>query len=204
MSVTKNSKHTNVSLNESFSPVVLPESPAGTTLQRNLTGLPRVARDIAADIYNNIQHWNVLHIRGASVVKEMALLKSDVRQLHPAGLESLAVTLNDAVSAMNVIVDNLDTSVQQLKSLIHLHKSPVPIFLSWPVGKYSEVCERISQAYRQEYKLKYLIGENIAHVSGKDKLMLYAASWTYQPYIDSDIEMCLESLLTETGHRNKT
>lgn len=137
-----------------FNHILVPESPAASTPQRNLTGLPRVARDIAADIYNNIQQWNDLHIRGASVVKEIALLKSDTSKLHPEGLESLVVILNDTVSAMKVIVDNLDTGTQQLKSVTHLHKSPVPLFLTWPTVKYSNVSAKIYEIYRQEYKVR--------------------------------------------------
>lgn len=51
---------------------------------------------------------------------------------------------------------------------------------------------------------KEFISENICHIQGKDKLMFYAANWTHQPYITSEINLSLESLLIETGHRNKT
>lgn len=48
------------------------ESPGSKTTQRNLTGYPRIIRDLSADIFNDIQQWNGLHIRGAKMIKEIA------------------------------------------------------------------------------------------------------------------------------------
>ncbi|XP_025835218.1 uncharacterized protein LOC112905961 [Agrilus planipennis] len=45
-------------------------SPASS--ERNLTGSPRVAKDIIADVYNAIQHWNDHHIKGQLVLESIA------------------------------------------------------------------------------------------------------------------------------------
>lgn len=46
-----------------------------------------------------------------------------------------------------------------------------------------------------------MVLENIAHSRNKDELMFFAASWTLQPYITKTVNLKLEALLLETGHR---
>lgn len=77
------------------------------------------------------------------------------------------------------------------------------MFISWTVDRMFETAKKIAEAYEQEFRLKRFVVENICHLQDKDKLMFYSACWTHQPYITKDIDFCLESLLVETGHRNK-
>lgn len=46
-----------------------------------------------------------------------------------------------------------------------------------------------------------MVLENIAHSRNKDELMFLAASWCLQPYITKDVNLKLETLLVESGHR---
>lgn len=46
--------------------------------------------------------------------------------------------------------------------------------------------------------------ENIAHSKNKNEVMFYAISWTHQQNITNEIDLKLETLLTETGHRKVT
>ncbi|GJQ66055.1 tun [Trypoxylus dichotomus] len=70
-----------------YSPITLQQSPGYTS--KNLTGLPRVAKDIAADVYNSVQKWNDSHIQGASIVKQIVNLKCNNKKKYPNGLEEL-------------------------------------------------------------------------------------------------------------------
>uniref|UniRef100_A0A8C6X0Z2 Uncharacterized protein n=1 Tax=Naja naja TaxID=35670 RepID=A0A8C6X0Z2_NAJNA len=47
--------------------------------------------------------------------------------------------------------------------------------------------------YSQELKL------STAHTADQDLLMVYLSSWLYQPYIDNNNIVLLESMLLETG-----
>lgn len=46
-----------------------------------------------------------------------------------------------------------------------------------------------------------MVLENIAHARNEDEVMFFAACWTLQPYITRIVNLKLEALLIETGHR---
>jgi hypothetical protein len=55
--------------------------------------------------------------------------------------------------------------------------------------------------YKDEYRLKRLIYENICHVKDRNSMMFYTSSWLHQPYLTDKGQMLLDSLLLETGHK---
>ncbi|XP_019879750.1 uncharacterized protein LOC109607713 isoform X2 [Aethina tumida] len=135
--------------NAEFSPVKLPQSPAAGALQKNLTGSPRVARDIVADLYNNIQKWNDFHIKGSTIVKKIVAVKSESQENYTIELEEYTKALFEVMTSL----------------------------------------------------IKTTVLENIGHAKDKHEAMFYAASWTHQDYITKRIDMKLECLVVETGHR---
>ncbi|KAG2457630.1 CINP protein, partial [Polypterus senegalus] len=64
-----------------------------------------------------------------------------------------------------------------------------------------EVSSKLVDRYRQELSLKKTISEEIAHTSDQDLMMTYLSAWLYQPYVEEDTKLLLESMLLETGHR---
>lgn len=132
---------------------LVPESPANSASHRNLTGLPRTVRDIAADIYNNIQQWNTLHIKGSTIIKEIVNLKSNSKKNYPDGLEELSNVLYEVITSQNIILSNLKTCSEQLESVVILHKSIEPLFISWSAEKIAIVAGKIYQDYNQEFQV---------------------------------------------------
>ena len=55
---------------------IVPES-IGVSPGKNLTGNPRVARDLIVDIHNNIQKWNNFYLEGLKIVKEIIKIKEN-------------------------------------------------------------------------------------------------------------------------------
>lgn len=55
-----------------FRPVATPKL---THKQGNLTGTPRKVKDLCASIYNGIQKWNELILKGMPIVKEVTEMK---------------------------------------------------------------------------------------------------------------------------------
>ena len=64
-----------------------------------------------------------------------------------------------------------------------------------------EVIGEICKAYKKELEVKRIVKENIAHSSTKQELKYYIITWVHQPYIDTQTDFLLESLLQETGLR---
>lgn len=63
------------------------------------------------------------------------------------------------------------------------------------------VSTRLYKCYKQELALKQLILQELAHTTDPQLSMVYLSAWLYQPYIDDQNKLLLESLLLETGHR---
>lgn len=65
----------------------------------------------------------------------------------------------------------------------------------------AEVSSGLYEAYKQELDLKRTILREVAHTANPDLCMVYLSCWLYQPYIQDNTKLLLESLLMETGHR---
>ena len=137
--------------------VAVPESPAAASPQKNLTGFPRTVRDLAADVYNNIQMWNDLHIKGASVVKEIASIKADNPKDFPGNLECLINELYGLVQSLRPYKDSLVTFTAQMRALEKLQRNPEPLFLSLDIHSLTNLVEKISEAYEAEFNVGALL-----------------------------------------------
>ncbi|KAF5299579.1 hypothetical protein FQR65_LT09384 [Abscondita terminalis] len=202
MSSTPNKTHGDAEAR--FTPVILPESPASVSKQKNVTGLPRVARDIVADLYNNIQQWNENHVIGANLAKSIAQIKSNNIEDCSKDLDQLATDLYNVVQKLSGTSGALEFLSNQMKSLLKLHKKQTPLFISLHNDQLVDLVESIANAYKAEFKVKKFVLENIALSKNKNEIMFYAVCWTHQQNINSEINLKLETLLTETGHRNVT
>ncbi|KAK7863286.1 hypothetical protein R5R35_005330 [Gryllus longicercus] len=197
-----------------FSPVTVQESPVSKTAQRgNLTGHPRVIRDHAADAYNLIQKWNTHQILGGRIIKNIVTLKTsamsdgtlDTSQVYPTGLQEHCDQLGEVCAIMKEVSSTLKLIHKQVEAIVKLEKlkgtDRTPMFISWPAEKFGEVLLDVSEAYEEELKVKLCVQQNVAHTRCKATLMLHAAAWAHQPYITPRMDLAMESLLQETGHR---
>ncbi|XP_018567174.1 cyclin-dependent kinase 2-interacting protein-like [Anoplophora glabripennis] len=198
MSHTPKKENTVLKENE-YSPVILRQTPGAS--QKNLTGPPRVARDIVADLYNNIQHWNDSHIKGAQIVKQIAILKSEDHRNYSPQLEEYTNDLFSVVLSLDIYRKHFEHYNTQIKAVSKLEKNSEPIFISLNATALANAVIDIANAYIAEFKLKKLVLENIAHSKNKHEAMFYAACWAHQTRITSSINVTLEALLVETGFR---
>ncbi|KAJ8941744.1 hypothetical protein NQ314_010288 [Rhamnusium bicolor] len=200
----KNNTNPKENKNSGFSPIILPQSPAAGSPQKNLTGPPRIAKDIVANLYNNIQHWNDDHIKGAQIVKQIAVLKSNDPKNYSLPLEAY---INDLYNVFQSLINHVkcfETLIAQIAALAKLQKKTEPLFVSLDAISIANLVETVANAYREEIKIKNVVLENIAHSKNRDEAMFFAACWTFQTHITSIINLKLEALLVEMGHRNLT
>lgn len=123
------------------------------TSQKNLTGLPRVARDIAADVYNNIQKWNDCHIMGANVVKEIAGMVASKPGNLSAELEKLADELYSIVQNLKIYANALQFLATQMSAVVKLRKDNIPVFISLSAEQLRDIVQEIAEAYKEEFKV---------------------------------------------------
>ncbi|KAL3287637.1 hypothetical protein HHI36_002106 [Cryptolaemus montrouzieri] len=185
----------------SFTPVMVKESPVAASPGKNLTGSPRVARDVVADFYNTIQKWNDVHIRGAHIVKQIASIKAENLNSYPDILESPILDLFNLCKMCSDICLEMSNFSKRMIALSKLHKEETYLFISLTVEEMADNMNTVYKAYDKELKNKQLVLENVAHSKSKSEAMFFAALWSYQINITSEITLKLEALLTETGHR---
>lgn len=108
---------------------------------------------MVADVYNNIQKWNSLHIKGASIVKEIASVKSSDPKVLSSHLEELTDELYDIVQRIRYHKDALETFVGQITALQKLDKEQVPLFISLDIISLTNLFMAIAIAYSKEFNV---------------------------------------------------
>lgn len=131
----------------------MPKSPAAESPQRNLTGPPRVIRDIIADLHNTIQNWNSQHIVGCSLVKQISSWKANEIKFYGPELEDLATQLSVVVSALRINCDSLNLIASQAEAFTKLPGLQNPVFFSLSAQDMSRLISDICKAYNGEMKV---------------------------------------------------
>ncbi|XP_014205529.1 cyclin-dependent kinase 2-interacting protein [Copidosoma floridanum] len=181
-----------------FSPVAI--SPRAKTVQgKNLTGNPRIVRDLTAAIHSNIQQWNTLHLNGLSLLKTITSLKTD--NSYPEKLKQPCENLTQVCNKLDNIVEAFGQIVNQMKSISKLHKSSDHLFSTWPVDKFVATAHMIYESYKKEAEVKQIILENVAHDHRDAMKMLNLAAWVHQTQLPDNLNINLESMLVETKLR---
>ncbi|KAI4468031.1 hypothetical protein MML48_2g00017655 [Holotrichia oblita] len=144
----------NRTIESKYSVIPLPQSPSQTSI--NLTGLPRVAKDIAADVYNTIQKWNDSHIQGAALVKKIINLKCDSKKKYPEGLEKLIEELEEIVHRLSLQANSLTFLSKQISSLSRLHRQQ-RLFATLSAEELSNLVNTVAKAYQLELKVLLII-----------------------------------------------
>ncbi|KAJ8926131.1 hypothetical protein NQ315_009988 [Exocentrus adspersus] len=171
--------------NIGYSPLTLPQSPAAGSTQKNLTGLPRVARDIVTDLYNLIQHWNDNHVTGAKIVKEIAVLKANRTKSYPPQLEEYTNQLFNVIQILESYKERFEGIITQIKAFEKLRVNDDPLFISLDTSALTNAIVSVAEAYIGELKFKELVFENIAHSKNDREALAYATCWTHQKHLYS-------------------
>ncbi|XP_069806515.1 cyclin-dependent kinase 2-interacting protein [Dendropsophus ebraccatus] len=190
-----------------------------------VTGSARKIKDNAADWHNLMLKWEscndtaftaaskIVNLRISALSHEKMLL-DDVASTQEntdkdkEELERLCSELLDLLEKMQQIQHRMEKLTSTFKGVCDLEayqcigQEPSPIlFHTWPTTLFYETSLKMSEMYKKEITLKKTIVGEIAHTSDQDLLMVYLSCWLYQPYIDNNIRVLLESMLLETGHR---
>ncbi|XP_034938737.1 cyclin-dependent kinase 2-interacting protein-like [Chelonus insularis] len=166
--------------------------------QTNLTGHKRLVKDLAADIHAEIQKWNEIFLHGLDIIKSIMAIKVD--DSYPEGLQNLCDQLEMDVDKMDGIVEKFKRASRRIHLISSLY-SDEKLFITWPIDKFVDTFEEIYEVYKDEVEVKRLVMENIAHDYSESWQQVHLALWVTQPKIPSNINLTLEALLTETGHR---
>ncbi|XP_017330870.1 cyclin-dependent kinase 2-interacting protein [Ictalurus punctatus] len=197
----------------------------------NLTGSARKLKDNAADWHNLILKWDRLSDEGSTVATKIVnfrlskeslkdpevMMEGESLSAAPAErsayqsnpeLEEECIKLQNVVDKMANILSKMEKMVSAEKGICELETfqygekgRPTPLFQTWSTRQFAEVSSGLYEAYKQELALKRTILREVAHTTNPDLCMVYLTCWLYQPYIQDNTKLLLESLLMETGFR---
>lgn len=136
--------------------IVVPQSPVASP-QKNVTGSPRIVRDIVADLFNNIQKWNNIHIEGSKLVKQISLIKTDILGSYSTELEEQINILYIKFQNILLYVKIFENILNQICALEKLHSKDEILFISCNLNEIKKNVEIIATAYMKEYKVNLLI-----------------------------------------------
>ncbi|MEE6493704.1 hypothetical protein FKM82_016922 [Ascaphus truei] len=190
-----------------------------------LSGSARKIKDNAADWHNLMLKWETLNDNAFTVATKIVNLKistlsndkiaidskspttENVTQEN-RDLETLCSELFCTLENMEKIQLKMEKLSSTLKGICELESyqysggvSKPTLFHTWPTTFFYDTSLKMSEMYKKEVSLKRTIVGEIAHTSDQDLLMVYLSCWLYQPYIDHNVKVLLESMLLETGHR---
>ncbi|XP_069063407.1 cyclin-dependent kinase 2-interacting protein [Pleurodeles waltl] len=191
-----------------------------------VSGSARKVKDNAADWHNFVLKWEKLNDIGFNAANKIVNLKISTltkdNKLEPesgnaiAGnpqtnnqeLEMCCTELLDTyenMSKLQLKMERLTSTFKGVCSLESYHHSQeqhtTPLFHTWPTTHFYDVSLKLSDMYKKELDVKQTIVQEIAHTGDQDLMMVYLSTWLYEPYIDNDTKLLLESMVLETGHR---
>ncbi|XP_020294927.1 cyclin-dependent kinase 2-interacting protein-like [Pseudomyrmex gracilis] len=190
-------EHSNMMIKrEKFSPLKL--SSPKSIQSKNLTGSLRVVSDLVVDIHANVQHWHNFHHQGLGYIKDITQEKC---KRDPENLQDLCDKLEKICDNLDNIVLRLEQIKNQLNTIRVLERATDKLFISWSPNKFCETAEILWTAFRKEAELKRNILANVAHNHTDSWILFNLTAWGHQPFVSGYLNVLVESLLIETGHR---
>lgn len=202
-------------------------SPRSITPKRAaVSGSARKVKDNAADWHNFILKWEKLNDIGFNAANKIVNLKISTltkdNKLETesdnaiAGnpltnnqeLEMFCTELLDTFENMSKLQLKMERLTSTFKGVCNLQsyhhgedQHTTPLFHTWPTTHFYDVSLKLSDMYKKELELKQTIVQEIAHTGDQNLMMVYLSAWLYEPYVDNNTKLLLESMLLETGHR---
>uniref|UniRef100_A0A803KDQ3 Cyclin-dependent kinase 2-interacting protein n=1 Tax=Xenopus tropicalis TaxID=8364 RepID=A0A803KDQ3_XENTR len=196
---------------------VTPKKPA-------LSASARKIKDNAADWHNLMLKWETYNndsftiaskIVNLKIITESADSMLDETTPNKDNITTDKVELDRLCSELLHILENMEKIWTKLEKItvtfkgicdLEAYQFPGDIskpvhFHTWPTTLFYETSKTMVDMYKKEMELKRTIIGDLAHTSDQDLRMVYLSCWLYQPYIDNNIKVLLESMLLETGHR---
>ncbi|XP_030071132.1 cyclin-dependent kinase 2-interacting protein [Microcaecilia unicolor] len=204
------------------------KSPGFVTPKRPaLSVSARKIKDNAADWHNLIQKWDSLNDSGFNIANKIVNMKMNTHfidtklEIHcdnssaQSGnicsnneeLQQCCTELLHSLEKMGKIqmkmakLSSTFKGICDLQTYQHGDIQRTPLFHTWPIPYFYEISLKMSEMYKQEWLLKEIIMQELAHNTDQDLMMVYLSAWLHQPYLENNIRVLLESMLLETGHR---
>ena len=165
------------------------------------------------NLHSCAQAWQEYNGQGFDIASRLvnATLQrpEDTAPLEDEAVDSSCAQLQEVLEQFRCTLEQLASLSSNLKSIISLMEvrgedPAAPVFHTLPMTAFASCADSMLLDYSQELSLKRSIVSDLLRGQNKrDTLKAYLSCWIHQPYLSSQIGDQLESLLIETGLREK-
>lgn len=215
---TKNFIHFQENVHKTFfSPfVTVNDSPSHIkSIKNDNIGIRQRMKSIAKTLTENHRKWEAAHRRGVTLCKAIDKCKLHAiqtfnnadtdpsnRTLYPTELKPICDKLQVITTIFEDVSNSANESKRQINSFLKLGaanvfaESPL-VFRTWTCDKIQNVIHTICTGYKEEYRVKFNIMENIAHSRSDSELAWHVAVWEHQMYVNAEFELIFKALINE-------
>ncbi|XP_013145217.1 PREDICTED: uncharacterized protein LOC106108556 [Papilio polytes] len=162
--------------------------PKELTPNKDPTGVVKTLFTQISNIHRLLNQWFRVIEKGTEFVRLICSLKlHEYREdYYPQQLKRLMEDLVEAKNVLKDIVESVDIINKQVQLLPKLHTTGLPVMNTWQAPHFAAQVLALYTSLGQEYELKEIITENIAHCRDEKLIEVYASAWEYTMYINTE------------------
>ncbi|XP_049873526.1 uncharacterized protein LOC126372051 [Pectinophora gossypiella] len=166
---------------------------------KDVNGISRTVFTHVSNLHGLLLDWVRVQSKGTKICRSISSLKLyDCDDgYYPQAMQPLAESLLDAADSLKNINEGVSIVNRQLQAMARLQPGDDPVISTWSASQISRTASEIHLAIDKEYKLKYIITENIAHCRDENLIEVYVSSWEFNLYLD--LEGNASYLFAEVG-----
>ncbi|KAJ0176609.1 hypothetical protein K1T71_007788 [Dendrolimus kikuchii] len=157
-----------------------------STPNKDQPGLSKTIFSHVSNLHGLLKDWVKIKDKGVKFCRGISSVKLHEcsPEYYPQQLEPLTKGLIEALNGLNDIVEGVNLLNNQLKALAKLQPSDQPVIFTWSALHISEGVTKLYKSLVQEFHLKELVVENIAHCRDEKLIEVYISSWEFDAYLN--------------------
>ncbi|XP_063383942.1 uncharacterized protein LOC134670177 [Cydia fagiglandana] len=154
------------------------------TQSEDTHGISKTVFTHVSRLHGLLNDWIRVRDKGTKLCKAVIALKLHecTNDYYPHQLQPLTESLTEVLESLNDIIEGVAVINKQLQALAKLQQVAQPVILTWTAKDISENVIEVFNTLQQEYRLKSVVTENIAHCRDEKLLDMYGTSWEFDTY----------------------
>ncbi|XP_073956950.1 uncharacterized protein [Choristoneura fumiferana] len=151
-------------------------------------GISKTVFTHVSRLHGLLSDWIRVRDKGSKICKTVISLKLHecTDDYFPHQLQSLTESLLEAIESFKDLNDGIRDINKQLLAIAKLQQVPQPVILTWTAKDISDNVNEIYSSLLEEFRLKKVVTENIAHCRDEKLLEVYSTAWEIDSYFHVD------------------
>ncbi|XP_063624822.1 uncharacterized protein LOC134796575 [Cydia splendana] len=154
------------------------------TQSEDTHGISKTVFTHVSRLHGLLNDWIRVRDKGTKLCKAVIALKLHecTNDYYPHQLQPLTKSLTEVLESLNDTIEGVAVINKQLQALAKLQQVAQSVILTWTANDISENVIEVFNTLQQEYRLKSVVTENIAHCRDEKLLDMYATAWEFDTY----------------------